>query len=556
MVNMGPFGGLTERWFGDVLDRVLGLGQPRSSALKITRNLRVSMPDGVRLATDHYRPAGIQRGPVVLVRTPYGKHTPLGAAYGHAFARRGLQVVVQDVRGTFGSHDSDDFTPFVNETKDGLAALAWLRRQPWCDGRVAMAGASYLGYTQWAIAPYADPKLSAIGLGITASNFRPTFYPGNSVALQLALAWSSGIGTQEARLPLRDRLTFRRRVTEAMSTLPAARADLAAIGRHVQFLTSVLEHAEPTDSYWDLLDHGTDLAGLGTPASFVAGWYDIFLARQLQDFVDLQRAGVPSRITVGPWWHGQLSSMPTMFRDQVDWLAGHLLDDKAMLQRPAVRIFLQKADRWLDFDRWPVPATELVLYPDIDRRLRREIPTGEGIRAFRYDPSDPTPLVGGAPLNIPGGQRDNRRVEARDDVLVYDGEPLTEDVDVIGSGSAQVFVRTEHPDADVFVRVCDVDPRGRSLNVVEGIRRLRPDDQAADDLGTRTAQVELWPTAYRFHRGHRIRVQISGGGFPNYIRNHQTGEPIISASHSVPGRTQILHGPSHPTKIMLPKYTG
>lgn len=248
--------------------------------------------------------------------------------------------------------------------------------------------------------------------------------------------------------------------------------------------------------------------------------------------------------------------MPTMFRDQVDWLTGHLLDDHAMLQRSPVRIFLQGADRWLDFDRWPVPAAPFDLYADTDGRLGRQIPAVEGIRAFRYDPADPTPIVGGAPLGAPGGQRDNRRTEAREDVLCYDTEPLTEDLDVIGDNFAEVRVRTEHPSADIFVRVCDVDPGGRSLNVIEGIRRLGPDDGIEDDLGTRTVRVELWPTAYRFRRGHRIRLQISGGAFPNYLRNHQTGEPVATASYTVPGRTQILHGPDHPTRITLAQYQG
>lgn len=545
---------LTDRWAGAVLDRLLGLGEPRSATLKITRDIRTSMPDGTILAGDHYRPADVECGPVVLVRTPYGKNNPLNAAYGLTLARRGLQVLVQDTRGTFGS--GGDFEPFEHETDDGLATVAWLRDQSWCDGTIGMAGASYVGYTQWAIAGYVDPKLSAIAPGITASNFRPTFYPGNSVSLQLALSWSSSIGTQEDRQPIWRRIALRRKIATAMSTLPAVRGDLAAIGKHVPFLTRVLEHAEPDDSYWDLLEHSSDLSALDTPSSLVAGWYDIFLTRQLRDFTALQEAGVPSRITVGPWWHGQFSSMPTMFRDQADWLAGHLLGDKAVLNRAPVRVYLQRADRWLDFARWPVPATPTDFHADADGRLQSDIPTSEGIRAFQYDPADPTPIVGGAPLGVTGGQCDNRRTEARDDVLTYDTAPLTEDLDVIGECSAEVFVRTEHVDADVFVRVCDVEPNGRSLNVIEGIRRLRATDQPTDDLGTRRVQIELWPTAYRFLRGRRIRVQISGGAFPNYIRNHQTGEPIATASYAVPGRTQILHGPDHPTKITLPVYSG
>ena len=545
---------LSDRAFGPVLDRLLGLGESRTRRVEVRRDLAMPLPDGTTLATDHYRPVEVERGPVVLVRTPYDKNNIMSRAYGLGFSRRGLQVVVQDVRGTFGS--GDDFEPFRHERADGLATVSWIRDQHWCDGRVAMAGASYYGHTQWAVAPYADPKLSAIALGITASDFRPTFYPGGSVGWQQTLAWSASLGTQQDRQRPWQRFGFHRRVSAAMSTLPASRADLAAIGKPARFLHDILDHAGPDDHYWDHIDHGRHLAELDTPASLVAGWYDIFLTRQLEDFTALQGAGVPTRITIGPWWHGQPASLRVVFCDQLDWLTGHLLDDPLILNRPPVRLFLQGADRWLDFDRWPVDTAARDLYLAADGTLRSEIPTSAANRAFRYDPADPTPTVGGALLNAVGGQFDNRKVEARDDVLTYQTEPLVADLDVIGKSSAEVHLLSDHGDTDVFVRVCDVGPGGRSLNVIEGIRRLRPGDPVEDDHGVRRVGVELVPTAYRFLRGHRIRVQVSGGAFPNYIRNHQTGEAVATASRSVPGRTQILHGPDHPTKIALPVFGG
>lgn len=540
--------------FGTILDRALGLGAARTDQVRMDKNIRVSTDDGATLATDHYRPQGVTYGPVVLIRTPYGKNRPMSAANGLMLARRGLQVIIQDVRGTFGS--DGEFRPFHAETADGLATLDWIRAQPWCDGRVAMAGASYVGYTQWAVAAYADPGLSALASAITAANFRPTFYPGGSAALHLALSWTSQIGTQADRLPPWQDLLRKKRTAAAMNLLPLRHADQAAIDKKVPFYAEVLDHAEPDDTYWDFIDHSRGLAELRTPTSMVAGWYDLFVRDQLRDFTALQDAGVPCRITVGPWWHGQPRMLQTMFRDQLDWLTGQLTDDETILQRPPVRLYLQCADRWLDFDRWPVPAAPRDFIADIGGGLSDVSPAEEGSRSFRYDPADPTPVVGGARLTAPAGQRDNRRVESRDDVLTYQTDPLDHDLDVIGSGSADLYVRTEHRDADIFIRVCDVEPSGRSLNVVEGIQRLRPADEPTDDLGTRRVPIQLSPTAYRFLRGHRIRVQLAGGAFPNYVRNHQTGEPVGDAVRTVPGRTQVLHGPDRPTKITLPVFAG
>lgn len=542
-----------ESLLGPVLERLFGLPPGRHTAVRRDTGVRVAMPDGIRLATDVYAPDRAEpRGPVVLVRTPYDRTGPFSAAYGILLARRGLRVVVQDVRGTFGSEGV--FEPFHHESADGLATLTWIRDQPWCDGRVATAGASYVGHTQWAIGPYAEPRLSAMALAITTSDFGPSFYPGGSMSLWSMLSWSALIATQEDDLDPIARHRLEGRIRAAMATVPVIDADLAAVGRRVTFLGEVASHAEPGDPFWRADAHDGDLPGLDTPVSMITGWHDLFADLQLRDFTRLQDAGADVRLTVGPWYHGQLSSVPSLFRDQVEFLAGHLLDDAAALQRPRVRLYLQGARQWLTAERWPLPTTEQTWSLGADGRVGPGEPVA-GARAFRYDPADPTPTVGGPILGKQAGSRDNRAIEGRDDVLTWTSDVLDRDLDVIGEITAELAVRTEHPDADVFVRVCDVDPRGRSTNVTDRLRRLRPaDPEPVDDLGTRPVSFPLWPTAYRFRAGHRIRVQVSGGALPNYVRNHQTGEPIATAVRTVAGRTQVLHGGDRPTRLLLPVF--
>ena len=153
---MNPLSGIA----GMAVDRMLGI---RSAAVPyvVRADVAVEMPDGVALLGDLYRPAGDDRPlPVVLIRSPYGRSGLAGVVFAAPLARRGFQVFIQSIRGTFGSGGL--FRPFTCEREDGLATLAWLRDQPWCDGQVAMTGASYLGHTQWAIAPYADPPLRSV----------------------------------------------------------------------------------------------------------------------------------------------------------------------------------------------------------------------------------------------------------------------------------------------------------------------------------------------------------------------------------------------------------
>ena len=135
------------------------------------------MPDGVVLLADRWFPTQAfgRAVPTVLIRTPYGRRImgPLGRLY----AERGYQIVIQSCRGTFGS--GGEFDPVRHEQADGHATLEWVAAQPWFDGRLVMWGASYLGMTQWAVAQDAPDFLKALGLQVTASNFRDAVvYPG------------------------------------------------------------------------------------------------------------------------------------------------------------------------------------------------------------------------------------------------------------------------------------------------------------------------------------------------------------------------------------------
>ncbi|NRQ35646.1 CocE/NonD family hydrolase [Nonomuraea sp. NN258] len=538
-----------------LIDRFLGLPEAGAPDLAVTRDLRIPMPDGVVLTADRYRPRGAGPLPVVLMRTPYGKDKLPSRGAAKVLARHGMQVVVQNTRGVFGSGGL--FSAFHQEKDDGLATAEWLRGQSWCDGRLAMTGGSYVGFTQWAVGPYLDPPLEAMCLAVTASEFVSAFYPGGAVSLHNTLTWSALIGTQE-QAPLGGLLPNprqERRVRRAMAHVPLGASDVAAIGKEVPFLREVALHAEPGDPFWTLTDHSAAAAKMTTPTSMVTGWWDLFLPAQLRDFGAQQEAGRRARITIGPWGHDP-GSLRTSVADQVSWLSAHLLGDTAQLHRSPVRLYLQRANRWLDFDRWPPDPstpTPLHLLPGggLGWEPARSAGSG-GSRTFTYDPARPTPSCGGPLLALSGArQRDNREVERRDDVLVYTATPLEGDLDLVGPVSAGVHVRTDTGYADLFVRLCDVDPSGVSRNVTDGIVRL-----PAGETGVVRAQVELHPTGYRFRRGHRLRVQVAGGSFPRFARNHGTGEPVATAVWTRPTRFEVFHDAVRPSSVSLPVLHG
>jgi uncharacterized protein len=539
-------------------DAALGLPL-KATPFVVERDLPVPVPDGVSLLGDLYRPAGAGPRPVVLVRLPYGRAGVSGAVFGAALARRGLQVFIQSTRGTFGS--GGQFRPFTTEHADGLATVAWLREQPWCDGRVAMTGGSYFGHTQWAVAPYVQPPLVSASPHITAARITTAFYDHQVPGLLNALNWSATIGRQETAGPLAllpDPLR-KARVAKALRRLPLQAADTAVNGAPVAFWRDFVEHAEPGDEFWSVANHDqADLARM-PPVNMVTGWWDLFAAGQLSDYAALRAAGVPARITVGPWLHGAPGEFRAILRSDAAWLDHHLNGGPAPKGAP-VRLFLQQAKTWLEFDHWPPPQARPVVH-----HLRADgglgDPGADGVTAFTYDPADPTPTVGGPLLQPPGRQADNRAVEERPDVLVFTGPPLPADVDVVGPVTARIHVRPELEHADLFVRLCDVGPDGVSRNVVDGIRRLDPrtvpaDDVSVGDDGILVVAVELFPTGYRVKAGHRLRVQVSGGAFPRFARNLGTGEPFGTGTTGRRCRFEVFAGAGHPSQLVLPVLAG
>ncbi len=541
---------------GMAVDRAMGLpgiGAP----FVLRRDVAVPMPDGVVLLGDHYRPRELGPLPVVLIRSPYGRAGLAGSVFAAPIARRGFQVFIQSARGTFGS--GGQFRPFLHERSDGLATVAWLREQPWCDGRVAMIGSSYLGHTQWAIAPYVDPPLSSVSLNITAARITSAFYQHGAPGLRNALNWSGQIGRQERGVlpPVLPNPVHMAVMRRALRKTPLQAADVAVAGAPVPFWRDFVDHAGPGDDFWAGADHErADLTRL-PPVSMVTGWWDLFAAEQLRDYAAIRAAGVDARIVVGPWLHGEPAEIKATTQQDVAWLEHHLSGGPAP-SGPPVRLYLQQAGTWLDFDQWPPAATASAYYLRQHGALVTNAEPGDAPpAAFVYDPADPTPTAGGPVLQPPGKQADNADIEARPDVLTYTSPPLEADQDIVGPVSARIYVRTSLQYADVFVRLCDVDDKGVSRNVVDGIRRLSPATVPAADVevcadGILAVDVELFPTAYRLAAGHRIRLQVSGGAFPRFARNHGSGEPFGAAVATHRCRFEIFADAQHQGRVVLP----
>ena len=535
------------RLLSETAGRLLRLPEPASREIAVERDLPVPMDDGVFLLADRYAPPGGRPAPTVLVRSPYGRSGAFGFLFGRLLAERGLQTVVQSIRGTFGS--GGRFDPF-NERQDGVATLRWLAAQPWHAGKVGTIGPSYMGIVQWAIADRVD----AMAPSVTASQFRGMAYGGGGISLDTALSWMLLLQVQERRLaPLLLAHGLRRTLPRLYDHMPIAEIDERAFGTQVPYFREWTQELSPDSPYWAVRDFSSSVGDVRAPVQFVGGWYDIFLPWMVEDFRALRAAGRTPQLIIGPWTHTSAGLLGVSLREGAGWLRAHLLGDARMVRDAPVRIYVTGERRWRDLADWPPPDTDpLTLHLQPGGGLTPEPPGGRAEPTrYRYDPWSPTPALGGAMLLEQRPVRDNRPLEARDDVVKFTGAPLDVPVNAIGPVHARIFFRSSRPDTDVFVRVCDVEPGGASLNVCDALIRLTPGEPPRDRDGIAEVRFELWPTAHRFGAGHRIRVQVSSGAHPRYARNPGTGEDPLRATELVASDQEVMHDAEHPSSVTL-----
>jgi len=295
------------------------------------------------------------------------------------------------------------------------------------------------------------------------------------------------------------------------------------------------------------------------PSVMVGGWYDIFLPFQLRDFAVAQQAGRDVRITIGPWTHVALPGLLESLRQSIALFQAKLgvasPEPAKANGKPRVRLFLMGANEWREYACWPPPgAAAQTFYLHDSGGLSVESAKSESESVFDYDPANPTPAFHGPTLESRKGSGDMAELERRSDVVIFTGQPLAADMDAIGPVSAEIFLRSNTEHTDLYLCLCHVTPDGRSTNVCDGYRRLRPDGSTSGDA--RKVGIEFWPTAYRFHRGHRIRIIVASGAHPRYSRNPGSGEPLGDATNMVVAHQQILHGPQHPSAITLAVVSG
>ena len=567
----------------------------------IDKNVDVPMRDGVVLRADIYRPEGDGTYPVLVQRTPYNKEMwPVTAATLDPVraAAAGFAVVIQDVRGRWAS-DGGVFFAYRDEEPDCADTVDWAAQQSWSSGSVGCYGLSYMGANTWLGAVSGHDALRAISPTTAPNSFwQHNFWRDGVLQLATLLTWAlriigpaALIRSGKALPELGARLAELIDANDDFDTLVRERPlnELAAGHREddsfVPFLYEMLKHPVP-DEWTDGILLNNRHASVKVPALIIAGWYDLLLGADLVHFAGMKANGGTevarknTRMIIGPWSHAMFLNVvgqvdyglrsSGLFMDlkedltslQLRWFNRWLKGEQNGIDNEApVKVFVQGINRWRDEQEWPPARSKPTPWYLASGGVfsPRKPETEAAPDSYVYDPEDPCPTCGGTllmPAKFVPGPVEQSAILTRRDVLVYTSEALSDDLELIGEVSADLYASTSALDTDWMIKLCDVRPDGKTFNICDGVLRASYQAHLSGE-GFAPGEVVKWrinllAIAIVLKAGHRLRVIITSSDFPRFDRNPNTGVPACEATQSVSALQRIYHDGQHPSCIYLP----
>jgi len=588
---------------------------------------RIPMRDGARLFTSVYVPKDAgpgKRYPVLLNRTPYGV-APYGSdAYpravgpSEAAAGEGFIFAYQDVRGRYMSegtfvdvrpHDPAKGPKDVDESSDTWDTIEWLlKKLPWDDGRVGMWGISYPGFYAAMGLVDAHPALVAVSPQAPIADWfiGDDFHHNGAFFLPHAFNFISVFGKPRPEPTTRRATPFDHKTADGyrffLEAGPMPSYDRKYLKGEVAFWKEILSH-DTYDDFWKARNTRPHMKAVRPAVLTVGGWFDaedLFGALETYKAIERQSPGTENRLVMGPWSHGGWArgkgdalgkvrfgqATSTFYQEQIElpFFRRHLKGGEDP-KLPEAWVFETGGNRWHALDAWPPrDAKPLELFLSASGALSRTAPaeSGEAFDEYVSDPARPVPFIEETDVEMTPEYMvgDQRCAARRPDVLVYQTEPLEEDLTIAGPIVASLHVSTTGTDSDWVVKLVDVYPDDYPLQPGE-----------ADDGNGRTAhsrmggyqqlvrgepfrgtfrksleapepfvpgQVErvefTMPDAFHtFRRGHRVMVQVQSSWFPLVNLNPQRFVRINEATERdfVKATQRVWRTPARPSSVRL-----
>ena len=538
------------------------------------------------------------------------------------FIAHGYVVIYQDCR---GRHESEgEFTKYLSDANDGYDTCAWIVAQPWCNGKIGTKGLSYAAHTQMASASARAPGLSAmvVDSGGFSNGYQSGIRQGGAYELKQA-AWAVMFAAEHSRRSTSEDFELTPEDLDRwFKRMPWRRGDspLAPTPDYEDFLFDQWERGT-FDAYWKqpgIYAEGYYDELWHIPTIHISSWYDVYSRTAVENFVGASQRGGRVRLVLGPWTHGNRwethsgdvdfgpaarlegNLAPSFLQMRLEWF-DHCLkgkDNGAAHQCP-VMIFvmgggsgrrnrdgrMDHGGRWRAETQWPIAGTEHAKFflHGSGELLHSPATAQDQFREYRFDPRHPVPTLGGSVVSRPpailagaydqtagpqffGCEPPYQPLSSRPDVLVFQTEPLTEDVEVTGTVCAELWISSDAPDTDFTIKLIDVYPpnedyrQGYAMNLTDGIVRARYRDSWEQPAQLRAGEIckvriQAFPTSNLFKRGHRIRVDVSSSNFPKFDVNPNTGEPEAQATAMRVATNRIYMDESHPSHVVLPIQT-
>ncbi len=504
----------------------------------VLRDVMVPMRDGVLLATDIYLPGGDGQGPfpVILERTPYGKHIPSRSERGPGdsaameradvaryFTEHGYAVVYQDCRGRYASEGR--FVKYTSDANDGVDTCAWILAQPWCNGRIGTKGLSYAAHTQAALGSQNAPGVVAMILD--SGGFSNAYHSGirQGGAFEMKqVTWAIGQAMESEAIrsdPLKRRALRSINLIEwfcKVNEWEPGNSPLSAAPEYEAYVFEQWRNGSFGD-YWrrpGLYAQGYYEHFCKAATVHISSWYDPYARSACENFTGLVAAERgPACLILGPWTHGNRfltfagdvdfgpratlhgNLAPDFLALRLQWFERHLKHAEPGTGTVApVRLFVmgggsgrmnaagrrEHGGQWRDEQEWPIARTqERNYYLHANGRLSTTRPGApESSLSFLYDPVEPTPTNGGAvtsgePLMYGGAFDQGSKAPA----LSFQSDPLDADTEVTGPICIHLWVSSDCCDTDFTFKLLDVGPpnadypTGYAMNLTDGILRMR-----------------------------------------------------------------------------------
>jgi len=568
-------------------------------SIRVDRDVPMRMRDGVVLRADVYRPDDSEKHPAIVIRTPYGKArsafsdflSPIEAAFA------GYAVVIQDTRGRFASEG--EFVPGAPEGQDGYDTVECVAAEPWCDGNVGMAGASYLARNAWQAAIENPPHLKAIAPHVIGAGILGEAEMCGVKEVETTISWFANMAFDMlARMARQGK-----DVSRALENIRYVLNNFEEVCNYLPLKEIPYFKFEGMEQWFQRRLSYDNIKGIKSeeelfwpyekvkvPIMHSCGWYDMSVGHTFLNFLKMREKGGSQiaregqHVFMGPWVHGArlhnfigalnfgvyasgAGSFATerhlQFFDK--YLRG--IDSPYLVP---IRYFVMGLNRWRSATTWPLPETQWQRFylhsrghansASGDGLLSPEEPGAEPPDIYVYNPHDPVPTRGGRlnpDLNQPAGPQDQSVIERRNDMLCYTTPELKEDIEITGPLKLHLFASTSARDTDFFVKLTDVYPSGMSINVAEGCIRaryrksiLRPELVTPGEINEYV--IDLASTSNLFRKGHRIRIDITSSNFPRFERNMNTGNPAGEDARGIPAMQTIFHDSQYASYIDFP----